>query len=119
MLRLRLGEVDVFEALFHSFCEPLCAFIFGYVGSADVAEDLAQETFTRLWAQRSGLDTRGSVVSWIYTAGRNCAFSYLRHVRVVARSQERVVRENSARAASSADEGAAARRRSYRAVRLP
>lgn len=105
-VRIRLGEVDAFEELFHAYYEPLCAFVLGYVGSTETAEDVVQEMFTRLWDRRAEWEVRGSVRSYLYGAARNRALTHLRHTRVVARWQERAVREAETRsgAAAPADE---------------
>lgn len=47
------------------------------------AQDLAQETFTRLWANRSSLDGIDGIASWIYrTSTRLAVDQYRRKARV-------------------------------------
>jgi RNA polymerase sigma-70 factor (ECF subfamily) len=91
--RVRLGDAEAFEQLFHTYYEPLCAFVLGYVGSPAAAEDVVQETFVRIWERRTEWDVRGKVRSYLYSAVRNRALTQLRHTRVVARTQERTQRE--------------------------
>lgn len=104
--RVRLGDASAFEELFHAHYEPLCAFVLGYVGSAETAEDVVQEMFAKLWERRGEWDVRGSVRSYLYGAARNRALSHLRHARVAARWAEGALREIDARgpAQASADE---------------
>lgn len=49
------------------------------------AEDIAQESFLRLWDRAALLDeSRGSVVPWLVAIARNCAIDYLRNERRAA-----------------------------------
>jgi RNA polymerase sigma-70 factor (ECF subfamily) len=49
------------------------------VSDAALAEDVAQETFTRAWRHATTYDTRrGSVPSWLLTIARNLAIDALR-----------------------------------------
>jgi len=41
-----------FEALFHQTYEPLVRYLYRMTGDLDVAADLAQEAFVRLWERR-------------------------------------------------------------------
>lgn len=95
--RVRLGDMDAFEQLFHAYYEPLCAFVTGYVNAPEIAEDVVQGMFARLWERRTEWDVRGTVRSYLYVSARNRALTHLRHARVIARSEERVVRELHAR----------------------
>lgn len=74
-----------FETLFRTYHAPLCSFAHRYVRAPDVAEELVQEVFLHLWQQRSAWDGRGTIKTYLYSAVRNAAVSYLRHERVVAR----------------------------------
>jgi RNA polymerase sigma-70 factor (ECF subfamily) len=104
--RIRLGDAEAFEELFHAYYEPLCGFVLGYVRSAETAEDVVQEMLASLWERRTEWDVRGSVRGYLFSAARNRALSHLRHARVVARWQESALREIGARnpAGASADE---------------
>lgn len=104
--RVRVGDPDAFEALFHAHYEPLCAFVLAYVRSAEAAEDVVQDLFAKLWERRGDWEVRGTVRSYLYSAARNRALSELRHGRVVARWEAGTLREIGARgpAGTAADE---------------
>lgn len=80
-----------FEALFRAHHAALCSFAHRYVRAPDVAEELVQEVFLHLWQQRSAWDGRSAIRTYLYTAVRNAAVSYLRHERVVARRSAETV----------------------------
>ena len=80
-----------FEALFRTHYGPVCRFLDSVVQSRDVAEELAQDVFLRMWEM---LDAAGVVPitpAYLFGAAHNRALQYLRHQRVIARSAARVV----------------------------
>ena len=89
--RIRTGDPMAFEALFHAYHASLCSFAYRYLGARDLAEEMVQEVFLFVWERRESWDVRSSVRSYLFTAVRNAALSYLRHERVVARRDARVL----------------------------
>lgn len=85
--RIRAGDSGAFEALFHTYHAPLCAFAYRYVEARDLAEEMVQEVFLFVWERRETWDVRTSVKGYLFTAVRNAALSYLRHERVVRRRE--------------------------------
>jgi RNA polymerase sigma-70 factor (ECF subfamily) len=74
-----------FEALFRTHYAGLCAFVYGYVRSRDVARELVQDLFLRLW-EMTGTPRSGALTkAYLYTAARNRAVRHIRHQRVEAR----------------------------------
>jgi RNA polymerase sigma-70 factor (family 1) len=85
--RIRVGDSTAFEALFRSYHAALCAFAYRYLGARDLAEEMVQEVFLFVWERRETWQVRTSVKSYLFTAVRNAALSYLRHERVVRRRE--------------------------------
>jgi len=48
-------DVTAFEALFRAHYAALCHFVYGYVRSRAVAQELVQDLFLRLWENRNPL----------------------------------------------------------------
>lgn len=82
-----------FEALFREHHAPLCGFAYRFVHSREIAEELVQEVFLYLWEHWDRWETGAPVKTYLFTAVRNAAISYLRHQRVVQRSEPEVVVE--------------------------
>jgi RNA polymerase sigma-70 factor, ECF subfamily len=82
---IRAGDAAAFEAMFHQYHAPLCSFAYRYLGARDLAEEMVQEVFLCIWERRASWEVRTSVRSYLLTAVRNAALSYLRHERVVRR----------------------------------
>ena len=102
--RIQRGDVEAFELVFQRLAPGLRAFALRYVDSEEQAEDLVQDLFLALWRQRETLDLRVSLVTYLYTAARNRAFTYLRHEQVVER-WERTRARWAARQGSPVEEG--------------
>ena len=100
--RIRSGDGPAFEALFYAYHAPLCAFAYRLVGVRDLAEEIVQEVFLYIWERRETWDVRTSVKSYLFTAVRNAAMSYLRHERVVRQREAETV-ELFVRPAATAD----------------
>jgi RNA polymerase sigma-70 factor (family 1) len=84
---IRAGDGSAFESVFHAYHAPLCALAYRYLGARDLAEEMVQEVFLGIWERRETWEVRSSVKGYLCTAVRNAALSYLRHERVVQRSE--------------------------------
>lgn len=72
------GDPVAFGALVSRYQDSLFAYL-GRMGMSDaVCEELAQETFLRVWRNRDKYDpARAALSTWIFTIGRNVALSSL------------------------------------------
>ena len=86
--RIQDGDRAAFRALFQAYAEPLCAFTEQYTESPEIAEELVQDLFLKIWKDRAQWSPSVSVKSYLYTAVRNLALDYLEHERVVETWQE-------------------------------
>ncbi len=77
--RLRRRDARAMAQLYDSYGRAVYALIYRIVQDAGVAEDLAQETFLRIWNQAQAFDPgRGSAAAWILTVARNRAIDWKR-----------------------------------------
>lgn len=83
--RLALGDETAFEAIFHTYYNPLCLFAERWLDSSALAEELVGDVLGALWEQRAALRIHTTLPGFLYTAVRNRAIAVLRHDRVVAR----------------------------------
>jgi len=90
--RVRAGDERAFEKLFHTYYEPLCRFVQGYVASHDAAEEVVQSTFIRIWENRTTWFVRNGLKPYLFQAARNAALNHLKHERVKRGFAERVLR---------------------------
>ena len=78
MLRVRGDEPGAFEELVEAFQHRLVAVMHHLVGSADEAEDLAQEVFLRVYRSRKKYRPRSKFSTWLFTIANNLALNALR-----------------------------------------
>lgn len=86
--RIRSGDVRAFEQLFRAHYEPLCRFAYRYLLDRALAEDLVQDLFAHLWAERARLELRGSARAYLFASVRNRALN-VRKRQLVERDWER------------------------------
>lgn len=87
--RVREGDEAAFETIFRCYYGPLVAFSYRFVQSEAVAEELIQETFLRIWANRASwkIDTR--IRAYLFAAVRNRCLNQLDRQRVNGRWRSR------------------------------
>jgi RNA polymerase sigma-70 factor (ECF subfamily) len=90
---VREGNEAAFEQLFREYYNPLCVFVQRYVGVAEVAEELVESVFARIWEQRERWEVRGDLTAYLYSAARYQAVTHRRHAAVERRMRERSLRE--------------------------
>ncbi|HOY07579.1 MAG TPA: RNA polymerase sigma-70 factor [Saprospiraceae bacterium] len=79
---IRQGDESAFDALFRRYYEPLCHYACSLTeGDMDEAEDLVQQTFVKLWEQRSAFEVQWSVKAYLYKMVHNRCLNRLRDAR--------------------------------------
>lgn len=80
-LRFLNGDNVGLEQIIIEYKDGLILYLNTLVGDIQVAEELAEETFVRLFTKRPKDKQTGSFKTWLYTIGRNLAISYLRKAK--------------------------------------
>jgi RNA polymerase sigma-70 factor, ECF subfamily len=78
MLRVRDDDAAAFAELVERFQHRLVAVMHHLVGSADEAEDLAQEVFLRVYRIRKKYRPKAKFSTWLFTIANNLALNALR-----------------------------------------
>lgn len=71
----------VFCELFYSTFDKVVRFITAIVKSEEVAIDLAQDTFAKIWERRDSIDMNNSLDGYVYVLAKNNALMHLRKER--------------------------------------
>ncbi|RMG32040.1 MAG: RNA polymerase sigma-70 factor [Bacteroidetes bacterium] len=82
--RLRAGHEATFEAVFRQYYAGLCAYAHQYLKEKELAEEIVQQLFCKLWEKRQSLEIKSSLKSYLFNAVRNNCLSHLRHEKVKA-----------------------------------
>ena len=79
---LRKRDTQTYEVVFKKYYQPLVMFVMRHVGNEDVAKDIVQDIFFKLFEGSRSLPDDFLLKSWVYRVARNAAVDYLRHLQV-------------------------------------
>jgi len=82
---MRDGDSSAFAELLNFYWRPILRYVSQLLGSMDAAEDVAQETFVRLWNGRARWDPSVPPRAVAYRIARNLTLNEQRSVRVRSR----------------------------------
>jgi RNA polymerase sigma-70 factor (ECF subfamily) len=77
--QIQAGDAAAFESLVVAHFVSLVRFVAGLVHDRDMAEDIVQDTLTRVWERRGSFRPERSIRSYLYGAVRNRALNVLAH----------------------------------------
>ena len=80
------GNQDACASLVQEYAQMVGTVIWRATGDHASVEDLAQETFLRVFRGLQYFDARSKLSTWIYTIAHRVAIDHLRHVRLKADS---------------------------------
>ncbi|MFN8669134.1 MAG: RNA polymerase sigma-70 factor [Gemmatimonadaceae bacterium] len=80
--RLRAGDERALEELFRAYYAGMCAFVRRFVHAPDIAEELVQDVFFKLWSKREGLSDIDALRTYLFRAARNTALNHLRRKKL-------------------------------------
>ena len=75
---LQKGDTVIFQKLFHNYQPRIYRFLWLKVRSVELAEDLVQEVFLRLWQARERLDAHRNLEIYIFRIAANLVIDTLR-----------------------------------------
>jgi RNA polymerase sigma-70 factor, ECF subfamily len=76
--RARRGDEEAFRLIFERYTRPIISFIFYMVNQADLAEELAQETFVRAYKSLNTLRDKAKLSTWLFGIAKNIAREAIR-----------------------------------------
>lgn len=77
---LRKDKETAFDAVFNHYFPKLMRFAMEYVHDTEVAREIVQDTFLKLWEIRKSIDPDTRLASLLYTITRNDALNYLKQL---------------------------------------
>lgn len=81
MVRTAEGDADSLRILLDRHRDPIVYFLQRMVGRRDVAEELAQEVFLRVYQARAHYQPRAKFTTWLYRIALNQALNWRRNTR--------------------------------------
>lgn len=71
-----------FEEVFESYFERLCYFAKKIIGRDDIAQDIVQDIFLKVYEKNNIYNSENSFVSFLYSSVKNKCFDYMKHEKV-------------------------------------
>ncbi|WP_242203580.1 RNA polymerase sigma factor [Aestuariivivens insulae] len=76
--RLKKGEASAFKQLFDLYYMPLSVYALKYCGSFQLAEDIVQELFVKLWEEKLFMKFEGTIGPYLFKAVKNNTFQAIK-----------------------------------------
>lgn len=91
--RLREDDSSALAILMDQYLDDVVGIAFHYTQTVDLAVDVAQDVFIKIWEVRRTLDPSGDIVRYLRKTARNAALNAVRHEATINRLQQAAVRE--------------------------
>ena len=81
-LELKKDNEIAFEQLFNKYYASLCLFTFQFLHDREMAEEIVQEVFVKIWAKRKTLQIKTSIKHYLLSSVRNQSLNRIQHEKV-------------------------------------
>lgn len=78
LLQLKDSSYQAFTRLYEEYFDMLYGFVFSLVRSHDVTTEIVQETFIKVWVNRTKIDLEQSFKAWLYRMARNLLLDHIK-----------------------------------------
>ena len=75
---IKKGNMLAYKQLFLKYYVPVRRFLTVILSDFEMAQDVAQDIFLKVWLNRDGLSEEKSIKSLVYTMARNAAINNLK-----------------------------------------
>ncbi len=79
---LREGDRKIFEEIFNEYYIPLLHQVQRFTGDSQVAEEIVQDMFCKIWVKHNELIITKSLKSYMYRAVKNHCLNYIKHEKI-------------------------------------
>jgi RNA polymerase sigma-70 factor (ECF subfamily) len=93
--KMKAGDRESFNQVFRRYYSPMVRFCIRYVADSDLASEIVQDLFVKLWSNREKISFNTSFESYMLTSVRNSALTYINKERSHAEANLRVFSEES------------------------
>jgi RNA polymerase sigma-70 factor (ECF subfamily) len=83
MLALKKGDRSAFEVLMRKYYARILNFIYRFLGNRQIAEDLTQDVFMKVYKSAFRYRPRSQFQTWLYTIAKNTCLNQLRRKRTM------------------------------------
>lgn len=76
--KISKSDEKAFEELFHHYFPWLISRVMGIVRKKEVAEEIVEDVFFKLWQIRDGVNKIDNIETYLYVAAKNKSYNYLK-----------------------------------------
>jgi RNA polymerase sigma-70 factor, ECF subfamily len=91
--KIRKGDLKAFEKVFRDNYEQLCDYAFRFTKDEDLAEELVQDIFYRIWKKHEQLMITSTLEGYLFQSVKNHCLQYFKHKAVELKYAEKVKME--------------------------
>lgn len=102
--KIREGDQSAFEELFQIYYSRLCVFSNSYVKSLDLARDVVQEVYIKIWDNKENFHITQSLKAYLYQAVRNQSLNFLQQKKQMERLESRLKKQQEISESSRTEE---------------
>ncbi len=81
MVRVQEGDREAFRLLYEKYRRPIMSFLYSMIKNKNVAEELFQETFMKLYRSRESYEPRAKFSTFLWTIAKHTALDWLEKKR--------------------------------------
>jgi len=85
------GDWKCYTIIYEQFYNQLRFFAYKYVNDLDVAHELTNEAFLKLWKKRNDFQTVQNIQAFLFIAIKNACFNHLKHLRRKKAAHEEIL----------------------------
>ncbi|MGE5406465.1 MAG: RNA polymerase sigma-70 factor [Methanosarcina sp.] len=90
LYRLKEGDHDAFTVIFTTYYKDLVIFAMNFLKQREIAEEIVQDIFVRLWDNSKTLSIDNSLKSYLLKCVQNSCFDLIRHNKIVQRYNDEI-----------------------------
>lgn len=103
MKAFKLGHNEAFNMLYERYSGRIIAYLRKRLHDDDAAQEVFQETFLKVSANRSSFDSKGLFAPWLFTICRNSLIDFIRKVQLESHARQTVLEEGVEMSSSSSE----------------
>lgn len=94
LIKLKDGDKDAFKTLFYNYYNTVLGFVNYKVLDIDLANDITQETFIRIWKSHPSIKPNKSFFSFAARISSNLCNDHFRHLNVRIKNKDGIAYSN-------------------------
>lgn len=91
--KMQIGDPYAFSTIFNTYYPDLVIFATRFTHNLNDSEEIVQDTFVTLWAERESLMIKNSIKSYLLKAVQNKCIDWYRHKKVIQFHIDSVAKE--------------------------